>query len=121
MAEIEMPGDEVERLGELLRRVMDLIDTGPTGFNAQDVGPPLVRSGTDFDDEWKDGRVQVKRNSKDLKDACEAIVKAFDDFDRQMGASLKDGGGEGGGAQQPAGGAPESKNDDVLLPPTGLA
>lgn len=84
-----MPGDEVERLGGLLRRVVELIDTRPSGFTVEDVGPPLARSGTNFDDVWKDGRVQVKRNSKDLKDACEAIVKAFDDFDRQMGDSLK--------------------------------
>ncbi|MEU2653741.1 hypothetical protein ABZ615_00285 [Streptomyces sp. NPDC007325] len=97
MAEIEMPGDEVERLGGLLRRVVELIDTKPTGFTAEDVGPPLARSGGNFDEEWNDGRVQVKRNTKDLTDACEAIVKAFDDFDRQMGDSLK-GDGDGGRA-----------------------
>ncbi|MFE6495945.1 hypothetical protein [Streptomyces sp. NPDC057748] len=97
MAEIEMPGDEVQRLGELLGRVMDLIDTRPSGYAPEDVGPPLVRPGTDFDEQWKDGRVQVKRNSKDLKDACEAIVKAFDEFDTKMGSSLKESGGQGGG------------------------
>ncbi|MFL9680705.1 MULTISPECIES: hypothetical protein [Streptomyces] len=95
MAEIDMPGDEVERLGGLLRRVVELIDTKPSGFTTEDVGPPLARSGGNFDDEWKDGRAQVKRNTKDLTDACEAIVKAFDDFDRQMGDSLK-GDGDGG-------------------------
>ncbi|MFJ2770615.1 hypothetical protein [Streptomyces sp. NPDC087300] len=121
MAEIEMPGDEVERLGALLRQVMDLIDTKPTGFSAADVGPPLESSGTNFDDEWKDGRVQVKRNSKELRDACESIVKAFADFDDQMGASLKEGGGGGEGQQQPAGGPPVQKKDDVILPPIGLA
>ncbi|MEV4426213.1 hypothetical protein ACN9M0_31210 [Streptomyces sp. R-07] len=98
MAEIDMPGDEVERLGALLRRVVELIDTKPSGFTAEDVGPPLARSGGNFDDEWNDGRTQVKRNTKDLTNACEAIVKAFDDFDRQMGDSLKgDGDGDGGG------------------------
>ncbi|MER5176958.1 hypothetical protein ABT009_01015 [Streptomyces sp. NPDC002896] len=89
MAEIEMPGDEVERLGTLLRRVMELIDTKPAGFNAADVGPPLVRSGSNFDKKWNDGRTQVKRNSKDLKDACEAIVKAFADADNQQAQALK--------------------------------
>lgn len=91
-----MPGDEVQRLGELLGRVMNLIDTRPSGYNPEDVGPPLVRPGTNFDEQWRDGRVQVKRNSKDLKDACESIVKAFDDFDTKMGSSLKKGGGQGG-------------------------
>ncbi|MFF3786198.1 hypothetical protein [Streptomyces sp. NPDC001933] len=104
MAEIEMPGDEVQRLGELLGRVMDLIDTRPSGYDPEDVGPPLVRPGTNFDEQWKDGRVQVKRNSKDLKDACEAIVKAFADFDTKMGSSLKEDGGQGGGGDAtPAG------------------
>ncbi|MGW1024041.1 hypothetical protein ACWD4J_10015 [Streptomyces sp. NPDC002577] len=97
MAEIEMPGDEVERLGTLLGRVVQLVETKPTGFNANDVGAPMVRSGSHFDDKWKDGRTQLKRNSKDLKDACEAIVKAFADADTQMGQSLdgdkKDGNG----------------------------
>ncbi|MFJ1882428.1 MULTISPECIES: hypothetical protein [unclassified Streptomyces] len=103
MAEIEMPGDEVQRLGELLGRVMDLIDTRPSGYDPEDVGPPLVRPGTNFDDAWKDGRVQLKRNSKDLKDACAAIVKAFEEFDTKMGSSLKEGGGKGGGDAPPAG------------------
>ncbi|MFD8013578.1 hypothetical protein [Streptomyces sp. NPDC058955] len=98
MAEIEMPGDEVERLGGLLRRVVELIDTRPSGFTAEDVGPPLVRPGSNFDEQWNDGRTQVKRNTKDLQDACEAIVKAFDDFDRQMGESLK---GDGNGGDRP--------------------
>ncbi|MFG3296860.1 hypothetical protein ACGF3G_49840 [Streptomyces sp. NPDC048179] len=88
MAEIEMPGDEVERLGQLLGRVMDLIETKPTGFNASDVGRPLVDAGSNFDKKWDDGRTQLKRNSKDLKDACEAIVKAFKDADDQQAAAL---------------------------------
>ncbi|MEL5955760.1 hypothetical protein AADR41_13485 [Streptomyces sp. CLV115] len=106
MAEIEMPGDEVQRLGELLGRVVDLIDTRPSGYDPEDVGPPLVRPGTNFDDAWKDGRVQVKRNSKDLKDGCAAIVKAFAEFDTEMGSSLKENGSPGGGGDAtPAGGA----------------
>ncbi|MFJ8111287.1 hypothetical protein [Streptomyces sp. NPDC096132] len=88
MAEIDMPGDEVERLGALLRRVMDIIDTRPSGFDAAAVGPPLARSGGNFDKKWGDGRTQVKRNSKDLRDACEAIVKAFADADTQLAESL---------------------------------
>ncbi|MET9921959.1 hypothetical protein ABZZ04_33550 [Streptomyces sp. NPDC006435] len=104
MAEIEMPGDEVQRLGELLGRVVELIDTRPSGYNPADVGPPLVRPGTDFDEAWKDGRVQVKRNSKDLKDGCDAIVKAFAEFDTGMGSSLKEGGQGTGGDPTPSGG-----------------
>ncbi|MFJ9627223.1 hypothetical protein ACIRU8_05900 [Streptomyces sp. NPDC101175] len=88
MAEIDMPGDEVERLGQLLGRVMDLIETRSTGFNANDVGAPLVDAGSNFDKKWGDGRFQLKRNSKDLKDACEAIVKAFADADEKMGSQL---------------------------------
>ncbi|MFJ2022323.1 hypothetical protein ACIODW_00740 [Streptomyces sp. NPDC087897] len=107
MAEIEMPGDEVQRLGELLGRVVELIDTRPSGYNPADVGPPLVRPGSDFDDAWKDGRVQVKRNSKDLKDGCDAIVKAFAEFDAQMGSSLKEGSSPSGGrAATNSGGGP---------------
>ncbi|MEU9317363.1 hypothetical protein [Streptomyces sp. NPDC048295] len=106
MAEIEMPGDEVQRLGELLGRVVDLIDTRPSGYNPADVGPPLVRPGTNFDDAWKDGRVQVKRNSKDLKEGCDAIVKAFAEFDTKMGSALKKGGSQSGGDTTPSGGGP---------------
>ncbi|MEU6196710.1 hypothetical protein [Streptomyces sp. NPDC047061] len=89
MAEIDMPGDEVERLGTLLRRVTELIETRSTGFDADAVGRPLVDAGSHFDKKWGDGRTQLKRNSKDLQDACEAIVKAFADADEQMGSQLQ--------------------------------
>ncbi|MEU6357820.1 hypothetical protein ABZ896_52480 [Streptomyces sp. NPDC047072] len=89
MTQINMPGEEVERLGVLLRRVIELIDTQASGFSPADVGLPLVRSGGEFDDRWNDGRFQLKRDSKDLKDACEAIVKAFADADQEMGRSLR--------------------------------
>ncbi|KAK1177403.1 hypothetical protein B7755_004060 [Streptomyces sp. NBS 14/10] len=96
MTEINVPGDEVERLGALLRRVTELIDTKTSGFDAADVGPPLAGSGANFDDEWKDGRFQVKRNTKDLKDACEAIIKAFADADNQQADALKGDGSTAG-------------------------
>ncbi|MFF4252696.1 hypothetical protein [Streptomyces sp. NPDC001663] len=88
MAEINMPGDEVERLGTLLRQVMDLIETRSSGFDADAVGRPLVDAGSNFDKKWNDGRTQLKRNSKDLREACEAIVKAFADADNQQASAL---------------------------------
>ncbi|UIX31052.1 hypothetical protein [Streptomyces sp. GQFP] len=94
MAEIDMPGDEVARVRDLLGRVMELVETKASGFNAADVGPPLERSGDNFDKKWNDGRFQLKRNGKVLRDACEAIVKAFEDADRDMGQQLKEGNGQ---------------------------
>lgn len=45
-------------------------------------------AGDNFDRKWNDGRTQLKRNSKDLRDACEAIVKAFADADNQQASAL---------------------------------
>ncbi|MFE3093031.1 hypothetical protein ACFXG1_04310 [Streptomyces sp. NPDC059248] len=97
MAEIDMPGAEVERMAQLIGRVMELVDTRSAGFDAVAVGPPLAAAGRDFDDAWSDGRFQLKRECKGLKEGCEAIVKGFADADREMAATLKgDGGGAGG-------------------------
>ncbi|MEU5976850.1 hypothetical protein [Streptomyces sp. NPDC047315] len=98
MAEIDMPGTEVQSMGELLGRVMDLIETRSAGFDAVAVGPPLAAAGSNFDDRWNDGRFQLKRECKTLKDGCEAIVKAFADADKEMASALKEGGN--GGAKQ---------------------
>ncbi|MFJ6655858.1 hypothetical protein ACIQNG_05755 [Streptomyces sp. NPDC091377] len=93
MAEIFVPGDEVARVGVLLGRVMDLVDTQNSGFDARAVGAPLVDAGMEFDRAWDDGRVQLKKNCRNLKDGCEAVVKSFADLDAEMGAALTDAGG----------------------------
>ncbi|MEW1552037.1 hypothetical protein [Streptomyces tsukubensis] len=92
MAEIDMPGAEVERMGQLIGRVMELIDTRAAGFDAVAVGPPLAAAGRDFDEAWNDGRFQLKRECKGLKEGCEMIVKGFAEADREMVSSLKDDG-----------------------------
>ncbi|MER5768558.1 hypothetical protein [Streptomyces sp. NPDC001985] len=92
MAEIEIPGDELERMARLLGRVMELVETRASGFDAAAVGPPLAASGGTFDERWNDGRFQLKRNCTSLKDACEAVVKGFTDADNEMASSLTDDG-----------------------------
>ncbi|MFF3560465.1 hypothetical protein ACFYXS_10580 [Streptomyces sp. NPDC002574] len=88
MAEIQIPGDELEDLSGLLGRVMELIDTKPTGFDETAVGAPLASSGGHFESAWSDGRTQLKRQGNQLKDACDQIVKAFTDYDNQSADSL---------------------------------
>jgi hypothetical protein len=89
MAEIDLPGDELERMSQLLGRVMELIDTKSGGFDESAVGGPMASSGRHFDDKWSDGRTQLKRQGNQLKDACDEIVKAFTDQDNEQANSLK--------------------------------
>ncbi|MEU9605580.1 hypothetical protein [Streptomyces sp. NPDC048057] len=97
MAEIDMPGAEVESMGALLARVMELIETRASGFDAVAVGPPLAAAGREFDERWNDGRFQLKRECKALREGCEAIVKGFADADKEMASALKDDGDGGTG------------------------
>ncbi|MGV9311639.1 hypothetical protein ACWDR0_05535 [Streptomyces sp. NPDC003691] len=100
MAEIDVPGTEVEQMGQLLGRVMELVDTRSAGFDAVAVGPPLAAAGARFDEAWDDGRFQLKRECKGLKEGCEAIVKGFADADKEMAASLKGDGGTPDGGER---------------------
>ncbi|MEV7289129.1 hypothetical protein AB0O01_32050 [Streptomyces sp. NPDC093252] len=90
MAEIFVPGEEVERVGALLARVMGLIDTQNSGFDARAVGAPMVNAGLEFDRSWDDGRVRLKKNCTALKDACDVVLKSFRDLDTDMGNQLTD-------------------------------
>jgi len=89
MAEIDIPGDELERMSALLSRVMELIDTKSGSFDETVVGSPLASSGRHFDDKWSDGRTQLKRQGNQPKDACDEIVKSFTDQDNAQAESLK--------------------------------
>ncbi|MET8828882.1 hypothetical protein ABZX40_05320 [Streptomyces sp. NPDC004610] len=105
MAEIFVPGEEVERVGTLLGRVMGLIDTQNSGFDARAVGAPMVNAGLEFDRSWDDGRVRLKKNCTALKDACDVVLRSFKELDTDMGNQLT-AAQNGGGGNTPGAPAP---------------
>ncbi|WP_405719336.1 hypothetical protein OG607_05050 [Streptomyces sp. NBC_01537] len=93
--EVDIPGDEVKSLGSLLGQVLDHIDDSHNiAFDEQTVGQPMVAAARNFDRRWSDGRKNLTRQCKQLKEACDAIMKAFEDTDKQSTDTLKGDGGQ---------------------------
>jgi hypothetical protein len=88
--EVDIPGTDVENLGNLLGQVIDAITKKHyIPFEEQSVGRPMVAAGQNFDGKWSDGRKNLQRQCQHLKEACDQIVKAFTDVDNQAADQLK--------------------------------
>lgn len=110
MAVVEIPGDEIERLSNALGTVLDLIDgKAPPFMTEREVGAPLADAAQFFDEEWDDGRTQLRRECEALKDACDQIVKTFTETDDGLGKSLTPDGAENNGTT-PDADAPDKTN-----------
>ncbi|MFI9048251.1 hypothetical protein [Streptomyces sp. NPDC053427] len=94
--EIEIPGDDVKSLGNLLGQVLDRIDRkDPLALDERAVGEPMVDAANEFDDRWNDGRKNLRRQCEQLKQACDQIMKAFEDADKETADTLKGDGQQG--------------------------
>ena len=97
MAEILIPGDELEQLGRLLGGVREavgnfgdlpsLLDGDP----ADSLGDPrLLRSVGEFHGRWDDGHYQLRKETETLDKTSSDILKAFRDTDEELGKALTD-------------------------------
>ena len=88
-SDVYIPGDELTELSSLLGGVLNLIDTDRGAVATPEVvGWPMTRAAANFDDKWGDGRYQLRKESKALKEAADQILQAFGDADNQAADSL---------------------------------
>lgn len=87
MALIDVPGDELMRIHDLLRRTKEMMDTGITRemgrarFDA--LGNRTLQDGArDFERSWGDGRFVLGRDLEGVRDAAKAVVDAFEQTDQ---------------------------------------
>ncbi|TQJ47349.1 hypothetical protein OHU34_36550 [Streptomyces sp. NBC_00080] len=89
MADIFIPGTELDEVRRSLGTVMDNIDTGNAGIDFERaLGSPLVDAARNFENRWVDGRTQVRREAKGIRDAAEDINDQFTQTDNDAAANL---------------------------------
>ncbi|MFD0310048.1 hypothetical protein [Streptomyces sp. NPDC127119] len=89
MADIFIPGTELDEVRRSLGIVMDNIDIGNAGIDFERaLGYPLVDAARNFEDRWSDGRTQVRREAKGIRDAAENINDQFTRTDNDAAANL---------------------------------
>ncbi|WP_440070633.1 hypothetical protein [Streptosporangium sp. OZ121] len=92
MADIKIPGSELEEVSRSLGFVLDHIDTDRSGIDIdRAVGYPLVDQGEHFESRWNDGRKQLHRQCEAIKKAVDQILETFKDTDDKAVAHLEGG------------------------------
>ncbi len=92
MADIQIPGDDIESARDNMRQVMDLFDSSNTtqaNIAAATGNDKLVTDAAHhFDKRWKDGHTQLKDEGQAIIDALTKVIDTFTDTDNQIGDQL---------------------------------
>ena len=92
MADISIPGDDIESGRDNMRQVMELFDSSNTSQAniAAAVGNDgnVVGAAKHFDKRWRDGRTQLKDEGQGIIDALTKVIDTFTDTDNQIGDQL---------------------------------
>ncbi|WP_433119404.1 hypothetical protein [Micromonospora sp. CA-246542] len=87
MSEILVPGAELERVHELLRRTKELMDSASVrsmGAVVDTLGQRgLEDAARNFEKRWGDGRHVVGKDLGGVRDAAKAVADAFRETDTQ--------------------------------------
>jgi len=93
MAEIVVPGEELEAASEALTRTLAFVDSEriPGDIDAILGGGSLSDAARRFDADWSDGRFQLRKQGKAINEAIEKIQRGFGDTDVNTANSLREG------------------------------
>ncbi|MEU4172817.1 hypothetical protein AB0F46_38785 [Streptomyces sp. NPDC026665] len=91
--DINIPGDELREAQNMLGFVHDLIDIDRHTFDFDAAfGRDLSRGAArHFEKKWDDGKKQLKRQVKGVREAIGSILDSFEQTDRDAVANLDDG------------------------------
>jgi hypothetical protein len=95
MADINIPGDDIESARDNMQQVLSLFDNPVTALGNIDeaLGNDGLVTGAakDFDKRWSDGRTQLKDEGKSIIDALTKVIDTFTDTDNQTAGQLTSG------------------------------
>ncbi|QIQ06459.1 hypothetical protein [Streptomyces liangshanensis] len=91
MADIFIPGDELDDARQALSFVLDHIDIQANEFDFPAMfGPGLRNAAQNFDDKWNDGRERLQKQVKEIKKAMDSIADEFAKTDNDAASNLSD-------------------------------
>ncbi|WP_101948713.1 hypothetical protein [Mycobacterium sp. 3519A] len=94
-SEVNIPGNELKEAQDMLGFVSDNIDIDRNTFDFDGAfGRELSRgSAGNFEKKWNDGKTQLKKEVKGIRDAIGNILDSFEKTDADAASNLDDGGG----------------------------
>jgi hypothetical protein len=91
MAEIEIPGDELEQVSRALGFVLEHIDISTARVDlGRALGPGLVKHAENFEKRWSDGRFQLRREAEGIREYVDQILETFKQADDAAAAGFED-------------------------------
>ncbi|GLY29415.1 hypothetical protein [Kineosporia sp. NBRC 101731] len=89
MADIFLPGDDLDAARAALDKVRENIDISGANIDFdQALGRDLARAAGSFESAWSDGRFQLLREIDGIRDKFQQVSDAFADTDAQAAESL---------------------------------
>jgi uncharacterized alpha-E superfamily protein len=91
MADLVVDGVGLSTLSSTLSSITDNLDATRSTIDAvrDDLGSgDLWDALDDFENNWDDGRGQIDKNMKAMRELLEAAVKAYDDADQELADGL---------------------------------
>ncbi|WP_326550666.1 hypothetical protein [Micromonospora sp. NBC_01813] len=94
MSQITVPGDELEEASQALARMLTFVESGRDsdrfgGDITEMFGPGRVADAArGFDRRWDDGRFQLTRQTKDIRDSIDQILEGFARVDQDSASAL---------------------------------
>jgi hypothetical protein len=97
MADLFIPGDEIESAKDNMQHVIQLFDSSSTSSPSlqEAVGGDGLVIGTaeHFDSRWNFGRSQLKQEGQHIIDSLTKVLDVFTNTDNQLAAQLSPGDG----------------------------
>lgn len=92
MADIRIPGDELEAAASNMEQVLALMAAGlrpPDLEQSLGGSDDVVRAAQRFDKRWHDGRTQLHDEAADIQKALKQVLDAFTQADQQTSSDLQ--------------------------------
>ncbi|MDX3854568.1 hypothetical protein [Streptomyces sp. AK02-01A] len=90
MADIFIPGSEMDEVRQSLGFVLDNIDIGNAKIDfGRALDYPLEGAASHFEKKWGDGRTQLKKQASGIEEAIDNIMDSFNKTDNDAVSNLE--------------------------------
>lgn len=85
MADIVIPGEDLQDAADAMRRVLVNINLKRSSADfTRVVGPPVRDAAENFEDRWDSGRKQLRQECDDILETIDMILESFAKIDNNL-------------------------------------